>query len=337
MPTIKDVAQLAGVGVGTASRVLSGRGSFSAKAAARVASAVQTLDFRPSTIARALVTQVSGTIGVYVPDFKGPFYGPMLHAVESELRSHERHMVAANGCGQASMRRQAQDGVRFLMDRGCDGILVTTNALTDADLLALQERFPHVAVVNREVVRMKAACFSVDHHAAGRLAGRAFLDHGHRQLAVIAGLAEAPDNRQRLQGFFDELATAGIAREQVPCVDGLFTAKGGSEATGALLAGGAQFTGLFCCNDLMAMGAIARLHAAGKRMPEEVSVIGYDDADEMAAYLSPSLTSIRIAIDNMGLNACRMLLNQCYAMSLPLVHEFQPELVLRNSLGPAPG
>ncbi len=126
MTTIRDVARLARVGVATASRVISGKGPFSADAAARVDAAIGQLGFRPSTIARALSLQSTGTIGVYVPDFHGPFYGPMLNAIDTELRQHGRHMVAANGYGQEDPRRQALTGVQFLIDRQCDGIVLTT-------------------------------------------------------------------------------------------------------------------------------------------------------------------------------------------------------------------
>src|SRR5687768_9601747 len=107
MATIKDVARLAGVGVGTASRVTSGKGSFSQDAARRVEAAARELGFRPSAIGRALSLRSTGTIGVFVPDFKGPFYGPLLHAIDTELRRNDRHMVAANGCGHDDARQQA--------------------------------------------------------------------------------------------------------------------------------------------------------------------------------------------------------------------------------------
>ena len=124
---------LAGVGVGTASRVISGKGSFSQGAALRVETAAKQLGFRPSAIARALSLQSTGTIGIFVPDFKGPFYGPLLDAIDAELRAQDRHMVAANGCGDADSRQQSIDTVRFLIDRECDGIVICSNTLRDAD------------------------------------------------------------------------------------------------------------------------------------------------------------------------------------------------------------
>ena len=336
MATIKDVARLAGVGVGTASRVLSGKGSFSPEAAARVEAAAQQLSFRPSAIARALSLRSTGTIGVFVPTFAGPFYGPLLHAIDNELRLHDRHMVAANGCGHEDPRQQALDGARFLIERECDGLIITTNALRDADFLALREQHPRVAVVNRDVKGMKNQCFTVDHRAAGRLAAQALLQQGHRRFAVISGPATAGDNRLRLQGFFDQLAQAGVAQDTVLAEAGDFTGQSGWDAAERLLArpGIDAVTGLFCANDQMAMGAMSRLHQAGISMPGDWSVMGYDDA-EFAAFLSPRLSSVLIPIADMALNACRFLLNACYDKTLPVSQQFEPLLMARESVAPA--
>jgi LacI family transcriptional regulator len=337
MATIKDVARLAGVGVGTASRVISGKGSFSPAAAARVEAAARQLGFRPSAIARALSLQSTGTIGVFVPDFKGPFYGPLLDAIDAELRLHDRHMVAANGCGDEDTRQQSLDGARFLIERECDGIILCSNALRDA--------FANLAIVNRDVKGMKSHCFTVDHRAAGRAAADALVAHGHRRVAVIAGPAAVGDNKQRLQGLFDRLGEAGIARESVLIEEGDFSAPSGWAACERLVArvalgntargGKPKITALFCANDQMAMGAISYLGHRGIRVPQQLSVMGYDDSD-VAAFLSPRLTSVRIPIAEMALNACRQLLNTRFGSELSVSRKFVPVVVMRDSLARAP-
>ena len=233
MSTIKDVARLAGVGVGTASRVISGKGSFSEAAAQRVEAAAAQLGFRPSAIARALSLRSTGTIGIFVPDFKGPFYGPLLDTIDAELRRHDRHMVAANGCGDEDTRQQSLDGARFLIDRECDGIILCSNALREADFLHLRAAFPNIAVVNRDIKGMKSQCFTVDHKAAGRIAAEALLDHGHRRIAVISGPATAGDNRQRLQGLYERLAEEGIATDAMLVEEGDFSPPSGWAAAEA--------------------------------------------------------------------------------------------------------
>ena len=334
MATIKDVARLAGVGVGTASRVISGKGSFSADAASRVEAAARQLGFRPSAIARALSLQSTGTIGVFVPDFKGPFYGPLLDAIDAELRLHDRHMVAANGCGDEDTRQQSLDGARFLIERDCDGIVLCSNALRDPDFAQLREEFPNIAIVNRDVKGLRSLCFTVDHRAAGRAAADALLAHGHARVAVISGPGIAGDNRQRLQGLFDRLAEAGIAPESVPIEEGDFTPASGWAAAERLVAARRKLTAVFCANDQMAMGVLSYLGHHGIRVPQQWSVLGYDDSD-VAAFLSPRLTSVRIPIAEMGLNACRMLLNTRFGSELPVSRKFVPTVVMRDSLAAA--
>lgn len=331
MATIKDVARLAGVGVGTASRVISGKGSFSREAAARVEAAAAELDFRPSSIARALSLRSTGTIGVFVPDFKGPFYGPLLHAIDTELRAHDRHMVAANGCGHEDARQQALDGTQFLIDRECDGIVVIGNTLLDADLLALRERFPRLAVVNRAVAELGEQCFTVDHREAGRLAAQELVANGHRDIAIVSGPTDAGDNRQRIQGFLERLGEAGIDAASVAVEVGDFTAASGWSAAERLLARGLPATALFCANDQMAMGVLSCVRQAGIEVPGRLSVVGYDDTD-VAAFLAPRLTSVHIPIAQMGLNACRMLLKACYGIELPVSRTFVPGLSRRDSV-----
>jgi LacI family transcriptional regulator len=339
MATIKDVARLAGVGVGTVSRVLTGNGAVSADAVARVQRAIETLEFRPSGLARALSLQMLGMLGIYVPVFDGSFYGPLLQAVDEELRALDRHMVAANGCGKGDLRQQAIDGINFLVQRECDGVLVESQALSAAELRALQRGFPKLAVINRHVPGIEAHCFTIDHVLGGRLAARALLARGHRDLAVISGSHLAFDNEARFHGFYDELRVHGLGVPDQQRVDGDFTFAGGYRAAAQLeqlaRATPRRFTAIFVANDQMAMAAISRLNEVGLRVPADVSVIGFDGT-ELAAYTTPRLTTVRIPIVAAAVNACRYLLNLCYGTQLPVVRSFAPELVWRESVSAGP-
>ena len=244
-------------------------------------------------------------------------------------------MLFRSGCGTEDTRQQALDGVRFLIDRECDGIIMCSNTLRDADFAALRESFANLAIVNRDVKGMKTHCFTVDHRAAGRAAADALLAHGHRRIAVITGPAIAGDNKQRLQGLFDRLGEAGIAMEHVSIEEGDFSAPSGWAACERLVARKAKVTALFCANDQMAMGAISYLTHYGIRVPQQWSVMGYDDSD-VAAFLSPRLTSVRIPIAEMALNACRMLMNTRFGSDLPVSRKFVPAVVMRDSLAKAP-
>ncbi|WP_077034753.1 LacI family DNA-binding transcriptional regulator [Pelomonas sp. KK5] len=343
MATIKDVARLAGVGVGTASRAISGNGSVSADALARVNEAVAALNFKPSTTARALSTRSAGMIGIYVPDFAGDFYGPILHCVDRELRGASRHMVAANGCGPADIsiddmeahRQQALDGIEFLIERQVDGLLVMGDALTDADCDGLWARMPRLVLLNQTSPSNLLHCFSSDHELAGRLAARALLSKGHREIACISGLQYAHDNASRMAGFHAELALHGVKIPKSRQMIGDFSFDGGHAAAKKLLKKGINFSAVFCANDMMAMALISCFGHAGVRVPEEVSVMGFDDS-ALARYTHPRLTTIRIPIQRTTISGCRFLLNQCYGLALPVEREFPPEVVWRESVVDGP-
>ncbi|CAB3779494.1 substrate-binding domain-containing protein [Pararobbsia alpina] len=331
MATIKDVARLAGVGVGTASRAISGKGSVSPEAAARVRAAIAALDFRPSSIARALSMQSLGVIGLFVPSFRGNFYGTILETTDNELRAVHRHMVVANGSGEGDGREQALDAIDFLIQRDCDGIIVISHDLHDEDVVRIQQRMPKVALLNRNFERMRDACFSVDHTYGGMLAARTLLDHGHRKLAVMAGPKSAPDNVDRVNGFLTEVASHGIDPAGVPVVEGNFTPDGGWQAMKAFAGLGLSFTGLFCANDDMAIGALSYLRQTGVSVPHELSVIGYDDVDA-AAHTAPTLTSVHIPMYEVTSNAVRWLINECYGVGQPVVRQFPVSVSMRASV-----
>ena len=181
---------------------------------------------------------------------------------------------------------------------------------------------------------MKSNCFTVDHKAAGRLAAQTLLEHGHRRIAVISGPANVGDNKQRLQGLFDRLAEDGIDTAAVPIEEGDFSPPSGWAAAERLIARKPDVTALFCANDQMAMGAISCVQSRGIAVPKKWSVLGYDDAD-VAAFLSPRLTSVNIPIAEMGLNACRMLLNTKHGSELAVSRKFAPTVVMRDSLAQA--
>lgn len=334
MATLKDVAVLAGVGMSTASRAISGSGPVSADAVARVQAAIEQLNFRPSSIGRSLSAQSLGMIGVFAPSFFGAYYGTILKQTDIELRALKRHVVVATGCGDGSPRDEAIEAVKFLIGRDCDGIVVLGHDLHDEDLVKLQRMHPKMAFLNRSSPQLPEASFCPDHYRGGVLAAQTLLEYRHRALAVISGPRETSDNKTRVEGFFDELARAGIARDSVPLIESDFSREGGYAAAEALLARGEQFTGLFCANDEMAIGALSCLHRAGIKVPEEVSVIGYDD-DYSAAFSAPGLTSVHIPTQQLTQNAVRWLLNQCYGTSHEILREFPITVTMRDSVAMA--
>ena len=330
--TIKDVARLAGVGLGTASRALSGHGSVAPDTRRSVEQAAQALGFAPRPAARRRRTPSLDAIGIFVPSFTGNFYAPLMQSVQAELRAVGGHLIAACGTGAGDERQQALQGIAFLAQRGCAGIVVAAPALADDDVAALRQHHPPLVFVNRSGVAGDRECFAIDHELGGRLAARSLVDRGHRRIACIAGAPDAPDNVLRMAGFHAELAAQGLRVPDELRAVGHFTFEGAHAATRELLQRAAgQFTALFCANDAMAVAAIARLARANVRVPHDVSVVGFDDSD-LATYTSPQLTTVRIPAEHMAANACRYLLNACFGMAHPVIHEFKPVVMWRQSV-----
>ena len=187
MATLKDVAMLAGVGMSTASRAISGAGPVSAEAMKKVQAAIEQLNFRPSSIGRSLSAQSLGMIGIFVPSFFGAYYGTILKQTDIELRAMRRHVVLATGCGDGTPREEAIEAVKFLIGRDCDGIVVLGHDLLDEDMQMLHKMHPKMAFLNRRSEALETSSFCPDHYHGGELAAHTLLDAGHRLGACRQG------------------------------------------------------------------------------------------------------------------------------------------------------
>ena len=335
MATIKDVARLAGVGLGTASRVVSGKGSVSQATMEKVRQAIEALDFRPSHAARSLLSGSSQMIGVYIPVLKGTFYTPILQLIDTELRAAGLHMVVAFGVGLGNPREQAIEGIEFLMERGCDGLVAFTNHLLDADVAALGPKQSRLVVLNHSFASIPEQCFTADHTQGGVLAARALLEQGHRKIAVVAGPSTLPDNVARIAGFMAELQRARVDTANMWIAESDFSPEGGWNCARELVESGHAFTALFCANDEMAVGALSYLHEVGVAVPGDVSVLGYDDTPS-TEFSAPRLTSVHVPWRTVTLSGLNALLNRCYGLEREVVRDFPISITQRASLATAP-
>lgn len=335
MATIKDVARLAGVGVGTASRVISGNGSVAPETAERVRKVIAQLKFRPSHAARSLGAGTSKLIGVYIPFLRGTYYTPILRAIDLALRARGLHMVVAFGEGIEDERVETLDGMRFLLERDCDGLVVLSNAIQDEDIKALGAAQRQIVVLNRHFDRIHEQCFTADHVQGGVHAARALLQHRHRDIAIVSGPTSSPDNVARLAGFMGELALRGVDTSQVQTLPGDFSNQAGWDAAAALLQRKRLPTAVFCANDEMAIGLLAHFQERGVSVPHEVSVLGYDDSPS-AEFAAPRLTSVHIPSHEVALAGVHWLLNRCYALELPVQRQFEISVTWRASVAAPP-
>lgn len=335
MATIKDVARLAGVGLGTASRVVSGKGSVSPATLEKVRKAIETLEFRPSHAARSLLSGTSRMIGLYVPLLKGTFYMPIMQSIDSELRSADMHMVVAFGVGDGDLREQAVEGINFLIERGCDGIIVMSNALEESDIEALGVKKDNLVVLNHLYKNIPDQCFIADHFLGGQIAARALIKYKHKKIAVIAGPSAAPDNVERIKGFMHELEKSGIDTNKMWVAESNFAPDGGWASAEELVESGYEFTAVFCANDEMAVGVLSYFQHAGINVPKDVSVLGYDDT-ETAKFSAPRLSTVHISWDEMTHNGLNFLLNRCYGLERPVKRNFEIHMTERSSLNKVP-
>lgn len=333
MATIKDVAKLAGVGLGTASRVVSGKGSVSPATLAKVKQAIDELGFRPSHAARSLLTGTSRMIGVYIPVLSGTFYTPILQIIDNELRAAGLHMVLAFGAGLGDGHRQVVEALEFLIERGCDGLLVVTGRLREEDVAPLGPKGRQLIALNQAFAAMPEQGFTMDHDLGGRLAARTLLAHKHRRIAIVEGPRQLEDNAARIDGFLDELARNGVDPAGVWRAESDFSPAGGWAAAKQLMDSGHGATALFCANDETAVGALSYFQEAGLRVPQDISVLGYDDTPS-AAFSAPRLSTVHMPWREMTQNGINALLNLCYDLRRPVTREFPVDVTLRASLAP---
>lgn len=300
---MEDVAARAGVSHQTVSRVLNGRPGVRASTRERVLAAMAELNYRPSTAARSLARGRSQAIGVVV-------LGTSLYGPTATTRSVEEAVRAAGyGVSTETLTRFDRPSVLEALDRllrqAVDGVVVVVPPTDADDAVAAMAGTVPVVVVGAGCGDVPAAV-SIDGRLSTRRAVRHLLQLGHRTVAHVAGPQEWPAGRQRLEGWREELRAAG-APEPEPLL-GDWTAASGYQA-GRRLAADPTVTAVFAANDQMALGVLRALHEAGRRVPEDVSVVGFDDLPE-AAYFTPPLTTLRQDFELEGRLGVRMLLAQ---------------------------
>jgi LacI family transcriptional regulator len=332
MATIRDVAKLAGVGIGTVSRVLSGKGSVSPKTLLKVNQAMEALKFTPNIAARSLVSKKMNTIGIWGTETSGEINRDTLRKIEIELKPFEVHLIFADGELNSKQNPNAsRESFDTLVNKGCDGIIIWGSDLPALEILQIENEFPNIALLNNKIELIDDKCFYFDHYQAGYVCGQHLIDNGHSNIACITGWLETDDGNQRHQGFLSALNDNNVNIPRELIFEGDYTYRKGYEGALSLFKQDLPFTALFCGNDQSAMSAIAALSSKGLNVPNNISVIGYDDMN-IASYTSPPLTTVRIPFNRMVISATRRLLNLCYDLELDINYDFPIQLIERQSV-----
>ncbi len=312
MPTtIGDVARRAGVSTATVSRVLTGQGRARPETRDRVIAAARDLGYRPSGVARSLRQRATRTIGLIVTDIENPFFPQLVRAVEDAARELGYAILLCN----ADDDPERESGyLELLVDRWVDGVVIAASSLGGRHREWLADAPLPIVLVNSAERGLGLSTVASDNRAGGALAASHLLELGHRRFAILAAPPRNIDGPDRLAGARTAIAAAGVADDAVRVAVGDAGVAGGERAAAEALAADPQLSAIVAYNDLMAIGAMRAVRAAGRRVPADVSVVGFDDVD-LAGYVDPPLTTIAQATSEMGRWAVTRLADELAARS----------------------
>lgn len=333
--TIADVAREVGVSMMTVSRVINGRDDVSAVTRQRVLDAVERLGYRPSSIARGLATRHTGTLGLVVPDIANPFFAEVARGVEAVAYAQGYNVFLCN-TDEDPVREL--DVLGSLEEKRVDGVVLCSSRLSNEHLQMAVDAYSAVVLVNRRAGKYVSTVV-VDDVLGGRLATGHLLRRGHRAIGFLSGPPGSHSGQGRLEGYADEMASSHLPRASgwiEPCGP---TAEQGRIAALRLLRRCGELTALICYNDLVAVGALHACRELGRRVPDGVAIVGFDDIP-VAALVTPALTTCRVSRHELGARAVDLLLERIRGEGSvagegeeprAAVVALEPELVVRAS------
>ncbi len=328
--TIKDIARVAGVSHSTVSRALADSPLISSETKARIRRLADEMDYTPSAIGRGLVTRRTGTVGLVVTTIADPFIGEVVQGIEDTALEHHYNTILCNS--NAEPERELKT-VRALREKRVDAIIVTSSRLGSLYLAHLRDVGVPIVLINNQRGGDYTHSVLIDDRSGGELAGQYLLSLGHERIAYISGPIWAHASGLRLAGLRQALRRRGLDLPAGLVLPGNGRAEGGVEAGDELLRRGLPASAVFCYNDMTAVGVLAALQRAGRRVPDDLSVIGYDDL-AIGAHLHPPLTTIAQPKHALGQRAMEMALALIRGDGGERDVVLPPALVERESCGP---
>ena len=301
--TVHDVARLAGVSPSTVSRILNGTARVAADKRQAVEQAIERLRFKPNLSARSLRNGSTRTVGILTQEIESAYFARGVRGIDDGLRDSGYAPIIVPGHWNPL---EEAERMRLLIARRVDAIAILGGRLSNAEIAEFARRQP-VAVTDRSLQAPNVLSFEFDQFEGGRLATQHLIELGHRRIAHIAGLREQADAAPRKEGYLRAHADAGLAVEPRLIAEGNFVETGGIQAMNQLLDTHLPFTAVFCANDQTAWGARLALQRRGLRVPEDISLVGFDDLPQ-SAFMSPPVTTVRQPVYEMGLAVAASLL-----------------------------
>ena len=302
--TIQDIADRANVSKSTVSRVINDTTPVNPEKRRAVLEAMKELDFQPNSLARSLAGGRSMTVGIVTQNIGTPFYDLVAQGIVQQLVDTNYSPIFADGRWNRSIEEKA---VQTLISRQVDGLIIVGGYLTEKTLNDLKNLKPTILVA-RQFEGWDHQCICINNKKAAYEATQHLIEHGHKRIAFIKGKDEHTDAGLRLEGYEQALEGAGIAVDPQLICEGDFTGESGSRAVAQLCDQNVHFTAIFGANDTMIYGARLELHRRNLKVPEQVSLVGFDDLPT-SEYCIPPLTTVAQPTIRMGKVAAQALLN----------------------------
>ena len=333
MATIKDVAKRAQVSISTVSHVLNSTRFVSEETSKKVYEAVAALDYKPSAVARSLKTNKTRTIGMLTASNANPFFAEVIHGVESTCYERGYHLVLCNSDGDLDKQKSY---LTTLEEKRIDGLLVMSAHCDPAFFQKLQERCAEpLVILDCQVPDVQADVIMEDAESGGYEATRYLIDSGHTRIGCISGPQNLSPSSARYAGYQRAMTECQLPMISDWIIEGQLTAESGFQAATEILKKTAPPSALFVGNDLMAMGVICALQSHGYQVPDDISVIGYDNI-ELASFTSPPMTTMHQPKRELGQLAADTLLNRIENPGIePTIRTLRSTLVERQSVKPS--
>ncbi|MBN1266972.1 MAG: LacI family DNA-binding transcriptional regulator [Anaerolineales bacterium] len=328
MATIREVAQRAGVSPTTVSHVINQTRYVSEEVTVRVHMAMQELGYRPNALARSLRCGETKTIGLILPDSSNPYFAELGHAIESQVFSYGYSLILCNSEGD---QKKETFYTQVLMEKQVDGIMFISSGDEGSSIQSLLDHQVPLVVIDRICGALDIDVVLTDNFQGGYAAGSYLAGLAHTRIGMITGPIRVTPSAERGTGFQQALADHGIEVEKGLIVRGAFNAASGYQAAEKLLSINEPPTAIFASNDLMAIGTLRAAYEHGLSVPQDLSLIGFDDI-ELASYVVPPLTTIAQPKEQIGQAAVDLLIKR---ITDPVRETervvLQNSLVLRNS------
>lgn len=342
--TIQDVAKKAGVSTATVSRVLSNNGyPVSKKLKEKIQRAVDELNYVPNLLGKQLKTNNNNTIGVIIPSISNPFYSTVMQGVEEIARKNKHHVLL---CNTLQDQKVEEEYINTLIQKQIKGLIISSISSNPALLNRIADMGIKIVAIDQKIDSDNIAQIEFDYRKGGYMATRYLISKDHSKIAYVTAPLDRPSRKSIYQGYLDAMKEAGLtvlkdwvqeAAREDQVNDNLYEFNNGVNLANHLLALPETPTAVFCCNDMTAIGVSFELTRLGIKVPDDLSLIGFDDIP-FASMVTPPLTTIKQPDYEMGKLACNMLFEMMFGegnkdtMNIML----QPKLIERVSVRQLP-